>query len=824
MQTAVARGGKVAWTLAIVVVSACLGVVIDWRAPGIARYTRDWLVRARGPLPAPDDIAIVAIDEASLARFGRFPWSRMVMARAVDALAAAHPKAIALDILFSDPTTPEDDDALAESIGRAGNVVVAAQLTEAPIHGGPADWLLPLPALQQAAAAVGHVNVHTELEGIPRQIEVSEANDAGRVIPAMAVEAVRVGDGIPPGALVNTSRALLVGPRAIPLEASDPEVYIATENRGANPPQVLRGGRMTIDFIGPSGSFGAHTYSLAGVVEGSVPRSRFEGKYVLIGATAAAMGDRLTSPFVHLSDARADQHGAFMPGVEVLANELNTILRGRFVSTTSGRMGFLLAALAALMTLTALEFAQGGREVVGQLSALGAVATLILLAAYVAYSRWLVFPPLVPATISFASAGILGLLHRSLTASARLDAGIAELAEAGALLVPAPAKPAEGSWLPHGLEWKARTLADLNAALLDRAHFVEFALRSIDDGLLIASPAGVITFANRSAASILGSTPTALIGQNLIQRLLPPPPAGRGLETPTDLLARLVKERSHIEQEVSFRDLRPRRYILRMVAVASGESMEGPVLGIVATLSDITRQHELQQTKNDVISLVSHEMRTPLTAIQGMTELLADYEVPAERRREMHLAINDEVKRLTTMITDYLDITRLESGATAVRRSPVRVETLVERILMLLDPVAAPKRIRLVHRQAADLPALIADPDLLSRAIENLLSNAIKYSPPETEVTLSASHDDAAVFIEVADEGYGIPEADLARVFDKFYRVPRVQDAGTPGTGLGLSLVREVAELHGGSVTAKSRVNRGSTFTLRIPRAEEPRQ
>jgi two-component system phosphate regulon sensor histidine kinase PhoR len=272
--------------------------------------------------------------------------------------------------------------------------------------------------------------------------------------------------------------------------------------------------------------------------------------------------------------------------------------------------------------------------------------------------------------------------------------------------------------------------------------------------------------------------------------------------------------------------LRTLQYTLRLAAVSADEKGEGPVLGIVASLSDVTRQYELQQTKNDVISLVSHEMRTPLTAIQGMTELLAAYDVEPGRRREMNLAINDEVKRLTRMITGYLDITRLESGATEMRLSPVRAESLLERILILLEPVAAQRQIRLVRNVPADLPPFLADADLLSRAVENLVSNAIKYSADGTAVTLSARAEEEYVAIEVADHGYGIPEADLGRVFDKFYRVPRVQDADVPGTGLGLALVREIAELHHGSISVrsevgvKSEVNQGSTFTLRIPRNE----
>ena len=142
------------------------------------------------------------------------------------------------------------------------------------------------------------------------------------------------------------------------------------------------------------------------------------------------------------------------------------------------------------------------------------------------------------------------------------------------------------------------------------------------------------------------------------------------------------------------------------------------------------------------------------------------------------------------------------------------------RILILVEPVAAQHQIRVEGNFPPDLPPFLADADLLSRAVENLVSNAIKYSPDPTTVCVSARAEDEFVAIEVADHGYGIPEADLERVFEKFYRVPRVQDAGVPGTGLGLALVREIAELHHGSVSVRSEVNQGSIFTLRIPRNE----
>jgi signal transduction histidine kinase/CHASE2 domain-containing sensor protein len=803
------KRGKWPSAALIVLLSATLGVLANWRAPGIGRYTRDWLMRQRGPLPAPADIAIVAIDEKSIREFGRFPWPRQVLAKTIDILNAADPKVLALDVLFPDPTSHEADETLARSIGRAGNVVLAAQLIDSTVRGGPAAWLMPMPALATAAAGIGHVNVQVESEGVARQLAVQVSDDAGETLRALPVEAVRIGDRAPVESVSFTGPALMVGGRAIPLDTGPPVLLIG--QAAGRAPRRLQTGGMTIDYIGPAASFEPVTYSVADILHGTVPPASFRGKYVLIGATAASQGDRVASPFVHQTDSQADQHGSLMPGVEVLANALNTILRGRFYSETGDFGAFLWSALIAAVTLAAMERAQGKPEIARQTGALVLVGIGVLLAEYLEFARLLIFPPLVPGLISFASAGILGLLWRSLAASSRLDESIEGLSQFSEVLAapPGETEPPERRWLPRGLEWKVQRVRELNSRLMERAQFIDQALRSVEDGLIIATAEGTIAFANRRAGDILQAAPRALSGQKLFDRL------GLGDD---DLLRRLTVERATVEREIEIRASKPRHYVLRMAAVA-GEDRGGPVCGIVASLSDVTRQRELQQTKNDVISLVSHEMRTPLTAIQGMTELLANYDIEPSRRKEISSAINGEVKRLAGMITDYLDITRLESGATGLRNTPVKLDVLLQRILLLLEPLAAQRGIRLVLTPAAGLPAFFADADLLGRAVENLVSNAIKYSPDNTQVTVSAARDGESVAILVADQGYGIPEADLARVFEKFYRVPRVEDAGVPGTGLGLALVREIAELHGGTVTVASKINQGSTFTLRIPLA-----
>ncbi|HEY0429469.1 MAG TPA: CHASE2 domain-containing protein [Pyrinomonadaceae bacterium] len=830
---------KTAWFILIVVAATAAGMLCAWRAPGLNLYARDWLMRTRGSLAEPNDIVIVAIDEPSIAKLGQFPWRRDYTARVLNAVSASEPRAIALDILYSEPTDEANDKALTDAIKQSGNVVISEQLVEdrdTP-ELSRSIWLRSLPAIENAAAGVGHVNVETESDGAARQMLLRLADDDGESRWALALETVRVGDKLSPADVSETSRFIRIGTRKLPFDSVEHNLSLKLKDAGSNM-TTIQPLRMTIDYIGPTGSFAAQTYSFSDVLEGRVSPEKFRGKYVLIGATAATLGDRIAAPFVHTENAEGDQHGDLMPGVEILANSVNTILRGHFYQPVSDWTAALCAALIALAVLFLTSIAQGKFEAAKQLGVLAGLALLILSGSYFAFVYASTIPPIVPMTVSFIVAAPLVLLQRSLAASVGLDERIGELLAAeNRLLIgrnknlesdfdnnffendDAPLNFPAGRFFPKGLEQKTQTLGFLSRDLIAHTLFVDRALRSLEEGLLIADANGRITFANESAVRILGLSERKLIGSNLLARLNEAKQNSGTWDFDEDILAQLILDRKIIERE--FVSSEAHHYTLRMSPVAAREKDFQETLGVVATLSDVTPYRELQKTQNDVIALVTHELRTPLTAIQGMSEILTEHDVEPESRRKMLAAINTEAKRLARMITEYLDITRLESGMQKARFTFVDITELLERTLLMLEPIAAKRGIEIVRRFSENLITISADAEMLALAFTNIVANAIKYSPEKTKITVETYSAGEMLQINFTDQGYGINAEQLPHIFEKFYRVPHRQNTEVSGTGLGLALTREIVELHGGRIKVESEPNEGSTFTVFLPFAPD---
>ena len=220
----------------------------------------------------------------------------------------------------------------------------------------------------------------------------------------------------------------------------------------------------------------------------------------------------------------------------------------------------------------------------------------------------------------------------------------------------------------------------------------------------------------------------------------------------------------------------------------------------------------------DHLELVAHEMRSPLTAIQGSSEVMTRYPLDEARRKQLAELIHRESRRLTTLVERFLDVERLSAGEMELRREPVPLRPLVKRTVERVQPLAERKKIQ-VRVEASGEPHAVGDPELLEFALYNLLSNAVKYSPEDTavEVTVRSNIALGMAFLDVRDQGSGIAGDDQDRIFDRFYRSQSAQHSGQPGLGLGLSIVREIARHHGGSVLVESTPGRGSKFTLAIP-------
>jgi two-component system phosphate regulon sensor histidine kinase PhoR len=246
------------------------------------------------------------------------------------------------------------------------------------------------------------------------------------------------------------------------------------------------------------------------------------------------------------------------------------------------------------------------------------------------------------------------------------------------------------------------------------------------------------------------------------------------------------------------------------------------VCGVVAVLHDVTREKEISQMKNDFVSHVSHELKTPLASITAYSEMLADGEADDEQtRKQFYTVIQNQAKRLNRLIEDILNISRIESGLIKVEKKPVSLTILIEEQMQMIRGYAEEKNIRIITQKPIVYDQVYADRDMISQVIVNLLSNAVKYTPSGGSVTIETAVDETAgtTRVTVTDTGVGIPADEIGHIFDKFYRV-NANKKQAKGTGLGLNLVKQIVEkVHDGRVFVTSQPGLGSTFGFELPLA-----
>ncbi|MBL8231751.1 MAG: CHASE2 domain-containing protein [Bryobacterales bacterium] len=216
------------------------------------------------------------------------------------------------------------------------------------------------------------------------------------------------------------------------------------------------------------------------------------------------------------------------------------------------------------------------------------------------------------------------------------------------------------------------------------------------------------------------------------------------------------------------------------------------------------------------IHFVWHEMKSPLTAIQGMSELMGRYNLAEEKRKHLAQTINADAKRLAKMIQAFLDVERLTEGQTELKREPFAVQDIVNTCMERVRPLSDRKQIGLSNGDQVTAE-ILGDRELMEYAIYNLLTNAVKYSPAETEVRVDTRRNGEELRVSVRDQGIGMDEKEIQKIGTKFYRTKRAEQSGESGTGLGLSIVRQIVEHHGGRLEITSAPNQGSCFTIAVP-------
>ena len=353
---------------------------------------------------------------------------------------------------------------------------------------------------------------------------------------------------------------------------------------------------------------------------------------------------------------------------------------------------------------------------------------------------------------------------------------------------------------------RRRTEVETRLALSGRrVRRLEAVLDTVDQPLLITDDRGAILYRNAAADGLFPGDPGA---------------AGLDAVPPLADLARKAHERRAAAGRYSA-EYRTRRgdaeisWHARAVPVADAD---GRPLGVALSVRDATGDDFAKQDHAAFVSGVAHELKTPMAAIKAFAEMLLDGDVDTEEdRREMYAVIDTQCERLTRLVTNMLDLARIESGVVEVHRRDVELNDVLTPALEVVRQLADEKHIALSAELSEMYLAVNVDADLFGQAVINLLSNAVKYTPDGGTVRLRSRIDGERAVVEVRDTGMGIPRADLKKIFERFHRVEQNSGAAE-GTGLGLSLVHSiVAGLHDGSVAVESEVGRGSCFSLSIP-------
>lgn len=377
--------------------------------------------------------------------------------------------------------------------------------------------------------------------------------------------------------------------------------------------------------------------------------------------------------------------------------------------------------------------------------------------------------------------------------------------------------------LMHRVETATQELTRANRRLSAEKERTEEVMRHLADGLVVVDKAGKIMMMNPAAEKLLGKGMKEALGKSLVENMesehllaVAKGPLDAGDET---MLTR--------EIELQSKDDETKRVLRASSAVVENE--DGKTVGMVAVLSDITKQKEVEEMKSNFVSLVTHELRTPVVAIQKSLELIlskATGEINEDQEKFLSIS-KFNLERLNRLINDLLDMSKIEAGKLVLKPVEFDFNEVLKEVRSSLLSWANDKEIDF-KLFLSDNPVLVtADRDRITQVLVNLAGNALKFTPAKGEVSISAEelgkieglYEEPCLRVTVSDSGIGIDPKDLQRIFNKFEQVSLVSPSGTGGSGLGLPIAKEIIALHGGEIKAESQKGQGSRFIFILPKA-----
>jgi two-component system phosphate regulon sensor histidine kinase PhoR len=329
-------------------------------------------------------------------------------------------------------------------------------------------------------------------------------------------------------------------------------------------------------------------------------------------------------------------------------------------------------------------------------------------------------------------------------------------------------------------------------------------LANMADGVIMTDAEGVVVLANAAAGRLFGIKESDALNRPLIELVH---------DHEVDEVLKLCLKTGK-EQAAQFESGIARRF-LRAIAVPLPGQGRSP--GTLILLQDLTELRNLQTMRRELVGNISHELRTPIAGIKAMVETLQNGAIEEKETAQDFLSrIQGEADRLTQMVAELTQLSRIESGQAELKMEPVNLNVLAEDVIAELSPLAERQGLTLSRELRADLPRVPADRDRIRQTIINLVHNAIKFNKPGGKVTVTTGCDDKSVSLTVADTGIGISRDNLPHIFERFFKADKARSGG--GSGLGLAIAKHTLQAHGGSIGVQSVEGKGSTFTLTLPR------